>query len=114
MGYKGSPPYVQCIINLILRPHKNYTRYYVDDIVIFFKTFEQHIEHLDTIFELFDALEITLKNVKTYLDYLFIILLRQRVNGFEIFYTKKHITTIRELEFPENLQKLEKYINITG
>ncbi len=37
------------------RPHKDYARCYVDDIVILFKTFKQHFEYLDTIFELFDA-----------------------------------------------------------
>ncbi len=63
------------MMDLILRSYKDYARYYVDDIVIFFKIFEQYIEYLDTIFELFDALGITLKNVKIYLDYPSIILL---------------------------------------
>ncbi len=103
MGYKGFPPYVQRMMNLILRPHKDYAKYYVDDIMIFSKIFEQYIEHLDTIFKLFDALGITLKNVKTYLDYLSIILLGQRVNGFGMSYAEKRIAVIRELEFPENL-----------
>jgi len=44
------------------RPYKNYAKYYVDDIMIFFKIFGQYIEYLDTIFELFDALRITLIN----------------------------------------------------
>ncbi len=44
------------------RPYKNYIKYYVDNIIIFFKIFEQYIEYLDTIFELFDALGITLIN----------------------------------------------------
>jgi hypothetical protein len=50
MGYKGLPPYVQRIINAIFRPHKDYARYYINDIIIFFKTFLDHIEHIDTIF----------------------------------------------------------------
>ena len=92
----------------------DYARYYVDDIVIFSKIFGQYIEYLDTIFELFDALGIIFKDVKIYLGYLSIILLGQRVDGFGISYAKKRITVIRELEFLENLQKLEKYIGITG
>ena len=71
--------------------------------MIFFKIFEQYIEYFDTIFELFNALEIIFKNVKTYLDYLFIILLGQRVDGFGISCAKKRIIAIRELEFLENL-----------
>ncbi len=63
------------MMDVILGPYKDYARYYVDDIVIFSKTFEQYIEYLDKIFKLFDAFGIIFKNVKTYLDYLFIILL---------------------------------------
>ena len=69
----------------------------------FSEIFEQYIEYLDTIFELFNTFEITFKNIKTYLDYLSIILLEHRVNDFGIFYAEKHITAIRELKFPENL-----------
>ncbi len=47
--------YYHLINTDLTRPYKNYVRYYVDDIIIIFKTFEQYIEHLDTIFELFDA-----------------------------------------------------------
>ncbi len=44
------------------RPYMDYARYYVDDIMIFSKIFGQHIEYLDTIFELFDVLGIILIN----------------------------------------------------
>jgi hypothetical protein len=74
--YKGSPPYVQRIIDTILRPHCQFARCYIDDIVIFFKTFEEHIEYLNTIFELFNYIGITFKNSKTYFDYSLIIFLR--------------------------------------
>jgi len=79
--------------------------------VIFFKIFEQYIEYFNIIFKLFDILGIIFKNIKIYLNYLSIILLEQRVDGFEISYIKKRITVIRELKF---LKKFKKYINITG
>jgi hypothetical protein len=63
------------MIDFVLRPHKIYARYYIDDIVIFFKIFENYIEHLDKIFDLFDTLSIILKGPKAYLGYLSIILL---------------------------------------
>ncbi len=49
------------------RPYIDYARYYVDDIIIFSKIFGQYIEYLDTIFELFDKLRITLI-VEVYLN----------------------------------------------
>ncbi len=63
------------MMDSILRPYKSFVRCYVDDIVVFFKTFEEHVEHLDAILDLFDQFGITLKNAKTFLNYPSIILL---------------------------------------
>jgi hypothetical protein len=63
------------MINFVLRPYKIYAQYYINDIVIFSKTFKNHIEHFDKIFNLFDTLNIILKGFKAYLGYLLIILL---------------------------------------
>jgi hypothetical protein len=73
--YKGSPPYIQRIMDIILRPYRQFARCYVDDIVIFFKIFEEYIEYLNIIFELFNRIGITFKDSKIYLDYPSIIFL---------------------------------------
>jgi hypothetical protein len=62
------------MMNSVLRPHRIYARCYINDIIIFSKIFENHIEHLDKIFDLFDTLNIILKGLKAYLGYLLIIL----------------------------------------
>jgi hypothetical protein len=72
------------MINIILRSYRQFARYYVDDIVIFFKIFEEYIEYLDTIFELFNRIGITFKNFKIYFDYFSIILLKQRIDRLDI------------------------------
>ncbi len=97
----------------ILRFYKSFIKYYVDDIVIFFKTFEKYIKHLNTILGLFDRLGVTLKDIKTFLNYLFIILLGQRVNGFKILIFEKRIVAIRNLTFPQTLKKIEIYLDFT-
>jgi hypothetical protein len=74
--YKGSPFYVQRIMDIILRSYRQFVYYYVDDIIIFFKIFEEYIEYLNTIFELFNRIGITFKNSKIYFDYSSIILLK--------------------------------------
>jgi hypothetical protein len=111
--YKDSLLYAQRMMNRILRPHKAYIKAYIDNIIIFFKTFEDHIEHLDKIFELFDKIGIILKNFKVFLDYPSIILLRQRVDGLEILYSKDRITTILQLIFPFIFKQLKTYLGLT-
>jgi hypothetical protein len=64
-------------MDTILRSYRQFIRYYVDDIVIFSKTFEEYIGYLDTIFELFNRIEIIFKESKIYFDYFSIILLEQ-------------------------------------
>jgi Reverse transcriptase (RNA-dependent DNA polymerase). len=44
-------------------------RFYIDDLIIFSKILNEHKEHLNTIWFLFDEIEISLNEVKIYLDY---------------------------------------------
>jgi hypothetical protein len=95
--YKDSPLYVQRMIDIILRSYRQFIRYYVDDIVIFSKIFKEYIEYLDTIFELFNRIEITFKNLKIYFDYLSIILLKQRMDGLNITCAENRIAILKNL-----------------
>ena len=50
MGYKGSPAYVQRQTDNLLRDYRHFVRVYIDDFVIFSKTLEEHLEHLEKLF----------------------------------------------------------------
>ena len=52
------------------------------------------MEYLNTIFSLFNEIEICLKDIKTYLNYLLIILLDQQVDGFSLTILEKQIAVI--------------------
>src|SRR5437667_401480 len=83
MNYQEFLSYAQHMMNMILCSYKFFVCYYIDDIIIFSKTLENHLQHLNMIFSLFNRLEITLKKIKTHLNYLSIILLDQQVDDFE-------------------------------
>jgi hypothetical protein len=100
------------MIDTILRPYYQFIRCYVDDIVIFFKIFEEYIEYLNTIFELFNRIEIIFKNLKIYFDYPSIIFLKQRMNELNIIYAENHIAALKNFQFPQTLKTLEKYLEI--
>jgi hypothetical protein len=75
--YKSPLPYVQRIIDIILQSYRQFAHYYINDIIIiFFKIFEEYIEYLIMIFELFNRFGISFKNFKFYFDYLPIIFLK--------------------------------------
>ena len=114
MGYKNSPPYVQRQMDTMLRPHRNYAKGYIDDVVVFSMTLEDHLKHLEEIFQLFNRLNIALKPTKSYLSYPSITLLGQRVDALGLSTTEEKIAAITQLKFPETLKDLETYLGLTG
>lgn len=114
MGFKNSPLYVQRQIDNLLRPHRQYARAYMDDIVIFFKTLEKHLHHLHTIFHLLDSKRVTLSLKKSFLDYLSVTLLEQKVNIFDLIASADKIAVIKNLDFFYKLSDLKLYLDLTG
>ena len=89
MNYQEFLLYVQHMMNMIFHSHKFFVCCYIDDIVIFSKILEDHFWHLNMIFSLFNRLEIIFKKIKTYLNYLSIILLDQWMNDFNMITSQK-------------------------
>jgi hypothetical protein len=92
--------------------YRQFVRYYVDDIIMFFKNFEENIEYLNTIFELFNRIEIIFKNFKFYFGYCSIIFLGQRMNGLDMTCAENRIAAFKNLQFPQILKDLEKYLEM--
>src|SRR5436190_17620774 len=84
INYQEFSSYAQCMMNMILHSHKFFAYCYIDNIVIFSKILENYFQHLNTVFNLFNRLEIIFKKIKTYLDYSSIILLDQQVDNFDM------------------------------
>src|SRR5947199_7934372 len=111
MNYQESSLYAQCMINMIFKSHKFFICYYINDIVIFSKILKNHFKHLNTVFNLFDKMKITFKEIKTHLDYSSIILLNQQVDDFDMIFSKKQIAALQDLLFSEILKNLKIYLN---
>ena len=114
MGFKNSPPYVQRQTDELLRPHRHYARAYMDDIVIFSQSLDEHLQHLYAVFQLFHSRHICLSPKKSYLGYPSVSLLGQRVSGFGMTTSEERIEAILALRFPENLSELDTYLGMTG
>ena len=82
MGFKNSPLYVQRKIDTILRVYRAFARAYVDDIVVFSQTLEEHLSHLHSVFQLLESYGISLSPKKSFLGYPTVALLGQKVDAF--------------------------------
>ncbi len=99
MRFKNSLVYVQRQIDTLLRPYQ-YAKAYVNNVVIFSKTLEEHLTHLCTIFQLFVKREISIKPSKAFLGYPTVSLLGQRVNSFGLATAEEKLKAIAQLKFP--------------
>ena len=114
MGFRNSPAYVQRMIDRILRPFRHFCRAYVDDIVIFSSSLEEHIKHLTLVFQALSEMNIHLAPAKAFLGYPTVSLLGQRVNALGLATAEEKLWAIRALEFPKTLAALDKYLGLTS
>ena len=114
MGFRNSPAYVQRMIDRILRPFRSFCRAYVDDIVIFSTSLQEHIRHLNLVFGALSEMNIHLAPHKAYLGYPSVHLLGQRVDALGLATAEDKLAAIRNIEFPRTLAALERYLGMTG
>ena len=112
MSYKNSSTYVQYQIDRVLREHRRYARVYVDNIVIFSRTLQEHMTHLRAIFTILNVNNITIKIVKVFVEYLTMQLLDQRVDFFELVTVEDKLKTIFMLKFSRSLRQLKIYLRL--
>lgn len=114
MGYKNSPAYVQRQIDRLLRRFRRFARAYVDDIVIFSKTAEEHAQHLRSVFAMLQHNNISIKPSKAFLGYPSVALLGQKVDSFGLSTSVEKLKAIAKIQFPKTLRLLETYLGLTG
>lgn len=116
MGFKNTPPYAQRQIDRILREAgcQLFAKAYIDDILIFSETLEDHVQHLRAVFGALQAKNLTLSGKKAFLGFPSIQLLGQHVDGFGLTTSADKIAAIKNLSFPSTLKDLEMYLGMTG
>ncbi len=114
IGYRNSPAYVQRIIDGILRPYRSFARAYVDDIVIFSRSQNDHLSHLTSIFRVLAECNICLAPKKCFIGYPNVALLGQRVDALGLSTPAEKLAAIQQLAFPKTLADLEMYLGLTG
>ena len=93
---------------------RNFCRIYINDMIVFFKIFLDHITHLRQLFTRLMKLRVTLNFKKTFLNYSNITLLKQKIDVFEIIITKQRIEIVKALKFSKNLKAFETYLDLAN
>ena len=111
IGYKNSPVFAQRQIDRILQSYQKYARAYVNNIVIFSKSLDEHLNHLHNVFRELTITRIILQPNKSFLAYPSVHFFGQSVNVLGMATAEAEIT---QLAFHCSLKNLEAYLGLTG
>ena len=97
----------------MLKNFRDFVKTYIDDIVFFFMSLNEHAKHLDKDFQRLSEYDVTLNSKKFFLRYSFIMLLKQIVNVFEMTTSEEKLIVIVKLFFSKTFKNLKTYLKIT-
>lgn len=112
-GYKNGPSIFQRVMQNALAPYLwIFALVYIDDIVIFSLTFDDHLEHLDKVFKAVSDTGITLATSKCHFAYQSLLLLGQKVSRLGLSTHMEKVSAILKLEEPKNPHDLQVFLGM--
>ena len=112
-GYRNGPSVFQRIMQTVLAPFLwLFALVYIDDIVVYSKTFDEHLKHLDMVFSSIRNAKLTLSPNKCHLGYQSVLLLGQKVSRLGMSTHKEKVDAIIALEEPRNVKELQTFLGM--
>lgn len=112
-GYRNGPSVFQRVMQNVLAPYLwIFTLVYIDDIVIYSKTFDDHLVHIDHVLGAIAKAGITLSPPKCNFAFQSLILLGQKVSRLGMSTHKSKIDAILELQEPRNIKELRTFLGM--
>lgn len=112
-GLRNGPSIFQRVMQSVLAPYLwLFCLVYIDDIVIYSKTYEEHIDHLDKVLEAIEMAGITLSPSKCHLFYSSILLLGHKVSRLGLSTHLEKVKAILELERPKKISQLQTFLGM--
>jgi len=110
---RNGPSIFQRVMQGILAPYLwLFCLIYIDDIVVFSKSYEEHISHQDRVLEAIEKSGITLSPSKCHLFYGSILLLGHKVSRLGLSTHAEKVKAILELERPRKLSQLQTFLGM--
>jgi len=112
-GWRNGPPEFQRVMQEILAPYLwVFTLVYIDDIVVYSRTFEDHLKHVDLVLKAIASSGITLSLPKCHLGYCSIVVLGNKVSRLGLSTHHKKLKAVWELEALRDRKKLESFLGL--
>ena len=113
-GLAQAPASVQALISTVLGGLSHFAIAYLDDIIIFSKNEEEHLQHLEIIFEILHEAGLKLKRskcsfMKMHIEYLGHLISEK---GIELMPDK--LSAIKEMPAPRNPKEIKQFLGLVG
>jgi hypothetical protein len=109
-GLKNSPPSFQRVMKDILSPYRRFALVYIDDIVIFSRSFEEHVDHLIQVLSTLFNHNLQLNPPKCSILHRQIDYLSHTISQYGVKPDKEKIRAIMNLREPTTLAAANKFI----
>ena len=112
-GLAQAPAYFQHLMNQVL-DNCNFAMTYLDDIIIFSETEEEHLAHIEEIFQRLEAADLKMKRSKCDFFKKHIHYLGHLISADGIRPLKDKLDTIRDMPAPRNSKEVKQFLGLVG
>ena len=113
MGYTNSPSFFQRRMNALLAPYLwQFAVAYLDDLIIWSRSFEEHLQHVGMVLQAVDRVNLTLAPEKASLAFFEVAALGHRVGRLGLATHEDKVRAMVELETPKDLKDLETALGL--
>ena len=113
-GLAQAPAYFQQLISMVLQDCRDFAMAYLDDIIIFSKTPEEHLKHIEIIFQKLKAAGLKLKESKCDFFKSEIHYLGRLISDKGIQPLPEKLDTIRNMPHPWTPKEIKQFLGLTG
>ena len=113
-GLAQVPAYFQQLISMVLQDCRDFAMVYLDDIIIFSRTPEEHLKHIEIIFQKLKAAGLKLKESKCDFFKSEIHYLGHLISDKGIQPLPEKLDTIRNMPHPRTPKEIKQFLGLTG
>lgn len=115
MGYLNSASHCQRIMDRMIKPYKwIFVIVYLDNIIIFSKTWEDHLKHISIILSKVKGLGLTLDPGKAFVGFKSLNVLGHLINRFGLGMQQSKIRAMLDLREPKTVKEVMQVVNFFG
>lgn len=113
-GLTNAPSTFQRVMDYVLRKHKEYCLVYVDDIIIFSASFEEHLIHLQAVFDSLMEAHLIVKTSKCKIGQNEVKFLGYLISAHIIRPDKGKVEAVMNFPIPKRVVELQSFVGLVG